>query len=121
MKSLAEAKMKRARAVELLAEGKTYDEVAQLAGYRHRGSAHRAVFQALADHEVEGVAKLRALEAARLDQLQVAIWDKAMTGDVGAVASTLRIMEQRQRLLGLKSHPQVGGHQNRPAYLVNAT
>ncbi len=117
MKSLAQAKLKRTRAVELLANGKSYDEIARLSGYRHRGSAHRAVSQALSEREVEGVEQLRMVEAARLDRLQAAIWDKAMGGDLRAVDSVLRIIQQRHRLLGLDPRHE-GRNQDRPAYLV---
>lgn len=43
MKSLVEARLKRARALELVAQGKAYDQIAGEVGYSHRGSAHRAV------------------------------------------------------------------------------
>ena len=46
----------------MIAEGKLYEQVAREAGYAHRGSAHRAVYQALDGREVEGVAALRQLE-----------------------------------------------------------
>lgn len=101
MKSVAEAKIKRVRALELVALGKTYDEVAREVGYSHRGSAHRAVFRALGDHEAEGVAHLRALELARLDKLQSSLWESALSGDIPAVSAVLRIIDQRTRLLGL--------------------
>ena len=101
MKSLAQARIKRVRALELVAEGKSYDEIALAVGYSHRGSAHRAVFKALDDREAEDVDHLRAIELARLDALQVALWDRAMDGDVEAVLAVLRIMDRRIRLLGL--------------------
>ena len=101
MKALAQARIKRVRALELVAEGKSYDEIAQAVGYSHRGSAHRAVFKALDDREAEGVDHLRATELARLDALQVALWDRAMDGDVEAVLAVLRIMDRRIRLLAL--------------------
>lgn len=102
MKSLAEARLKRARAVELVAQGESYDEVARAVGYSHRGSAHRAVSKALREREVEAVDELRALELLRLDALQAALWDDAMRGDAVAATSILRIIGQRARLLGLQ-------------------
>lgn len=102
MKSMAGARLKRVRALELVAEGKSYDEVAREVGFSHRGSAHRAVFKALAEREVEDVDLLRALELARLDKLQASLWDAALAGDHRAVASALRIIDQRVRLLGLE-------------------
>ena len=73
MKSMAIAKLKRVRALELVAEGLSYTEVAKQAGYRHRASAFRAVSRALAEREVAGVDGYRGLELARLDQLQAAL------------------------------------------------
>jgi hypothetical protein len=49
--------------------------------------------------------ELRALEAARLDDLQVAVWQKARAGDLEAVKTALRILERRARLLGLDLQP----------------
>jgi len=105
VKSLAQARMKRGRAVELVAGGMSYDEVARAVGYSHRGSAHRAVYKALAERELEAVEGLRALELARLEALQAAIWDDAMRGDIRAGRAVLRIIDQRVRLLGLREFP----------------
>lgn len=41
------------------------------------------------------------LEVARLDQLQVSLWDKAMGGNIQAVAEVHKIIMSRSRLLGL--------------------
>jgi len=46
-------------------------------------------------------AELVDLELARLDQLLVAMWPKAMQGSGWAVERCLSIMERRARLLGL--------------------
>jgi hypothetical protein len=101
MRTLATARLKRARAVELVAQGLSYDQVARTVGYSHRGSAHKAVFTALQEREVEAVDQLRAVELARLDRLQAALWQDAMAGDVKAVSAVLRIIDLRLRLLGL--------------------
>ena len=106
MKSLAQARIKRARAVELVAEGKTYEEVARAVGFTNRGSAHRAVYKALNEREAEGVEILRAIELDRLDRLQVSLWDRALSGDAVAVNAVLRIIEARARLLGLSAQGQ---------------
>lgn len=47
----------------------------------------------------------RQLELERLDQMQVAIWQKATNGDTNAQRSILRIMEHRAKLLGLYMAP----------------
>ena len=100
MKSLAEARLKRARAVALVAEGKSYDEVAREAGYAHRGSAHRAVSRALDEREVQGVELLRQLEGERLDAMLAALWPRIETGDVAAIRTALAITDRRMRLFG---------------------
>ena len=93
MKSLAQARVKRVRAVQLLIEGKSYDQIARAVGYSHRGSAHHAVATALAAREVEAVDELRALEQVRLDLLQWSLWPRAMEGDIAAIDVVLRIIE----------------------------
>ncbi len=101
MKSLAQAKLKRVRALELLAKGLSYDEIARQVGFTNRGCAHRAVAKALAERQVEDIDALRAMENARLDALQAALWDQAMAGDCRATTAILRIIDYRIRLLGL--------------------
>jgi hypothetical protein len=59
---------------------------------------------------------LRALEVARLDALQVALWPKIEAGDVQAISAALRIIETRARLLGLCGKKTVVN--DAPAYLV---
>ena len=111
LRTLAAARLKRVRALELAADGMSYDEVARAVGFRHRASAFRAVHKALDEREVAGVDELRALELVRLDRLQAALWDKAMTGDTRAINGVTRIVGQRARLLGLyqaaPAHPDV--------------
>jgi hypothetical protein len=111
MRSVAEARLRRVRALELLANGCSYDEIARQVGFSHRGSAHRAVTKALAEREAEDIDSLRALECARLDALQLVHWQKALDGDVRAASLVLRIMDQRTRLLGLSApkSPEAGG------------
>ena len=101
MRNLAEARIKRARAVELAAEGMSYGEIAQAVGYSHRGSAHRAVFKAITEREVENVDLLRVMEMDRLDVLLRALWPRVEDGDLAAINTAIRITETRIRLLGL--------------------
>jgi hypothetical protein len=68
---------------------------------------------------VEGIAKitrepakeLLELELLRLDQLQSRLYADAINGDLRALESCLRIMDQRARLLGL--------YQTKPPATVN--
>lgn len=101
MKSIAQARIKRARALELAGDGLSYDDIARRVGYAHRGSAHRAVFKALGEYEAENVEALRSLELDRLDELQVGFWNAAVSGDIRAAVAVLRIIDLRARLLGL--------------------
>jgi hypothetical protein len=101
MRSTAVARIKREQALRLAAEGLSFEQIAREVGYSHRGSAHRAVFKALEEHEVEDVAQLRAMEVARLDALQAALWPKVEKGDVAAIAAAVRIVEARARISGL--------------------
>ncbi len=92
---------RRLRCVELAATGKTYTQIASEVGFANKSSARKAVVAALASREVDAVDDLRRLEVARLDALQAASWDDALTGDVRAVDRILRIITLRVKLLGL--------------------
>lgn len=102
MRSLAEARLKRVRAVELLAAGHSYDEIARAVGFSNRGSAHRAVSKALAEREIDAIDGLRALELERLDYLLQAHWDSAMAGDIAASQVLLKISAERRRWYGIE-------------------
>ena len=52
-------------------------------------------------HLLASESDLRALEALRLDNLQLAHWDRAMDGDVEATMAVLDVMEARAQLFGL--------------------
>ena len=99
--ALAVAAVKRAKVVEAVAQGATYDDAAKIAGYANRSGAYKAFWKAVEQREVEAVDDHRALELARLDALQVPLWERATNGDVKAAGLVLKIIEQRCRLLGL--------------------
>jgi len=60
----AESSWKAARAVELVREGKSYDQVARALGYANRGTAHRVVTKALSERMIDGIDDLRDIEVA---------------------------------------------------------
>ena len=99
--SRAVAAVKRAKVVEAVADGATYEQAAQQAGYATRSGAYKAFWKAVDGREADAVDQARTLELTRLDALQVGLWDRAVSGDVKAVNAVLRIIEQRSRLLGL--------------------
>ncbi len=89
------------RALELRRSGRTLEDIARTLGYRQRAGAYKAIASALQRTLREPAEALRNLEMERLDRLQVALWPRAVQGDVKAVDAILRIMERRARLLGL--------------------
>ena len=60
------------------------------------------VAKALREQTAEAVTDLRDLENARLDALQLALWDAAMTGDIKAVFAVVHIVKARVNLNGLE-------------------
>lgn len=98
------AAKRRARCVELVSRGWRYEDIAREVGYATRGAVSKAVHRALRERAVDAVDEFRALEIARLDALQVAVWEQAMAGDVKAATTVLRIIDRRIKLLGLGEH-----------------
>ncbi|USQ75345.1 helix-turn-helix domain-containing protein [Ornithinimicrobium cryptoxanthini] len=97
------AAARRARAVRLRTQGMTYQQIADELGYTHRASVYQVVKRALDTHNAEAVRQLRDLENARLDALQVALWDAAMAGNVNSAMAIARIIAARVRLNGLSA------------------
>ena len=112
------AAARRARAVELRTTGLTYDQIAMELGYADRGTVYRVVAEALKAHTAEAVGELRSLEVERLDSLQVAMWQKAMDGDVPSAIAAIRCIMARCRLLGLDGPGLLGVVDPRPRTLV---
>ena len=98
---MVRSRLRALECVKGILEGKTYQQVADDLGYASRGTVHRIVQKTLAQHELESVEELRALELARLDHLQTAFYPAAVTGDHRAAETVLRIMVHRSRLLQL--------------------
>ena len=73
--------------------------------------------KALSERQAENIDFLRAMEGDRLDRLQSALWDRAMTGDVRAVHAVSHIISQRIRLFGL-DHYGPGHFDAAPQVLV---
>jgi orotate phosphoribosyltransferase-like protein len=88
--------------VELKTAGYTYAQVAEELGYSSRGTAYNVVGKALREQTSGAVADLRDLENARLDALQLALWDAAMTGDIETAVVIVKIVKARVHLNGLE-------------------
>ncbi len=112
------AAWRKARAVELAIDGRTYDQIAAEVGYANRGTAYKVVQQALRARTVAAVDELRCLEADRLNALQASVWPDAMAGDVLAVQTVAKIVMRRCRLLGLFDRPGTAEPSEQPRSVV---
>jgi hypothetical protein len=97
---------RRAKAIALRLAGLDYPVIAQRLGYSSRQAAAKDVERALATNLAEvgrSADELREIELMRLDRLQAAAWQKAVTngGDLRAIDTVLRIIDRRCKLLGL--------------------
>lgn len=101
-----ELQHRKKNALELRLEGMTYAEIAELMG-KSVSTVHGYVADSLAAVTKEEAQQLRDLEAARLDALQYAVWDKALDGDLNAMDRVIKIIDRRARLLGLDAPQQV--------------
>src|SRR4051794_7103468 len=111
------ASWRRARAVELATLGMTYDAIAREVGFTNRGTAYRVVRDALAQQTSQAVQALRQQQLDRLDALQATVWPRAMTGDLKAVLTAVRIVTAQCRLLGL-DRPERDPDRPAPASVV---
>lgn len=99
------------KALELRRAGKSLFEIAeelQLTEYAVTGLVHRAIAEASALVNSATKTELLALEVQRLDQLQTAVWDAALSGDLKAVETTIKLIQARTKLLGLEDDPNAG-------------
>jgi transcriptional regulator with XRE-family HTH domain len=92
--------------MELRKKGLTYREIAAKEGVSH-STVQEAVVRRLSDTVAEPANSLRELELERLDALLKAVWTAAELGDPDAVASALKVMAQRHKLLGLEAPSKV--------------
>lgn len=95
------------QAVQLRAEGKTYQEIADILGYADHTGARKAVLSGLASIKQEPAQELRDIELARLDALWQKAWDKAMAGSMPAIDRCLKIQARRAALMGLDAPKEV--------------
>lgn len=100
-RSSARARARAICSVQLALQGWSYQAIADELGYANRGTVHRIVRNTLAEHEVESIEVLLALELARLDRLFAAFFDDAINGDVKSAEVCLKISIQRSKLLRL--------------------
>ena len=105
----AELELKRrdARVYELRIRGNTFDQIATEVGFSGPSGAWQAYQRVKESHIFESVEEARQLELMRLDEMQFAIWDRAINGELSALSCVLKIMDRRAKLLGLDKPEKV--------------
>lgn len=105
----AELELKRrdARVYELRIRGNTFDQIATEVGFSGPSGAWQAYQRVKASHIFESVEEARQLELMRLDDMQFAIWNRAIKGELSALSCVLKIMDRRAKLLGLDKPEKV--------------
>jgi len=95
------AARRRAAVLELRKGGATFEQIGQQLGYANRSGAYQAFQQAIRDIPKEAADEMRAVEQERLNAMHLAVWNRALRGDVQAIGTVLGIMQARARLFGL--------------------
>lgn len=98
---LAEAEVKRGKALEAFLAGKTYQQIAETVGYADRSGAWQAVRTALDEHaerNKELAADALTVVLAKLDRLWAAQDEAAQTGDTKAAALQLQMIDRYIKL-----------------------
>lgn len=93
------------RVLALRTQGWTLKQIGEQEGVSNV-RIHQLIVIALAQLVSEPGEEMRRLEAMRLDDLQTAVWERAMNGDYAAIDRCLAIMERRARLMGLDAPRQ---------------
>lgn len=91
---------RRAEAVNLRLQGWSFEQIGASMEISPQ-AAHQLVDGAMDAMLREPIEKLRQLELARLDELQTAIAEEAMGGNLGAISAWLAIHDRRAKLAGL--------------------
>lgn len=105
-RSRAKDKARRAEAVSMLLAGLTMEQIAERMHISERG-VEDLVDRTLARVVNPNAEKLRAVENARLDRSQAAIWSNVLKGDLQAIDTFLRISARRARMNGLDEPTKV--------------
>lgn len=96
-----EAAEKQALALKYRKAGYTYDMIAERVGYASASGAEKAIKSALHKMLRDEVQDVLDFELARLDEMMAGAYIMATGGNPAAIASVLKIMERRAKLLGL--------------------
>lgn len=94
-------RIKAQQALELRLVGATWETIAQRLQYAHRSNAYRAVMRLMEANARPVIEEAAHVEYARLERLNLALWTRAIQGDLKAVDLVLKIAARRAALLGL--------------------
>ena len=105
-KTLAEAAVRRNKALALHLQGASYQQIADAVGYNSRSAAHAAVKAALSDRSAGddvsvGTAEAYEVEAARVDVVIASLSPAVRTGDPASVNAYLKAIARRTALAGM--------------------
>ena len=103
-----ETEQRLARVLALRMNGWNLREIGEQEGVTAQ-RIHQLILLALTRLVSEASEEIRQLELARLDDLQIGVWERALNGDVAAIDRVLAIMVRRARLLGLDPPPVTVG------------
>jgi hypothetical protein len=96
-----EADERQAKALELRKAGVSLSDIAAELGYASPSGVSEAIKAVLEKTRAEPAAEYREIMTARLDEMLATIWPVALSGDMDAMMTVLRIEERRARLMGL--------------------
>jgi hypothetical protein len=117
------AAQKQRKALELRRAGAGFEVIAQQVGYRSTGGAYKAVQAGLKKLVREPGEGVRKLELERLDRLLLAVWFRAVNGDLEALDRALKIIAKRCEIEGVNAPVRVkhGGDDDSPPIQVQET
>ena len=108
----------RLRALTLRRQSQTLQQIGQALGVSTQTAANYVNYclRELVELTAAATEEYRQLELERLDALQAAIWNQAVSGNLWAIDRCLAIMERRAKLLGLDKPLQhiLAGDKNNP-------
>ena len=108
----------RNQAIELRRQGYTLKRIGQVLGVSTQTAANYVNYclRELVELTAAATEEYRQLELERLDALQAAIWNQAVSGNLFAIDRCVKLMERRAKLLGLDKPLQhiLAGDKNNP-------
>lgn len=96
-----EAEDRQWKALRLRLEGQTLREIAKRLGYSGPSEAHEVIRRARQLLPREDVVEARTLLAERLESATAAVMPRALTGDLQAIMTLVKLCGRMARLLGL--------------------